>query len=203
MSPWGQSCSPWCCRTPSIEAAVAIAAGATTKGCAVHDDAALHGAAADVRAPYDKLRPQKCLAYSPNSKRDTAEALAASIGVTHAPDGVVVEQLPALQRSLASHLSDVAAEAALAAPARRAAQRVVPSRRRRGAQRSRPARHLCSATQLSAADCRATCALFRALCESVLLSCSEFVLLSCSNSLSWPRWSRCRVSVVQAHGAQV
>ena len=48
----------------------------------------------------------------------------------------------------------------------------------------------------SAADCRATCALFRALCESVLLSCSESVLLSCSNSPSWPSRSRCLVSVV-------
>ena len=35
-----------------------------------------------------------------------------------------------------------------------------------------------------------------ALCESALLSCSEFVLLSCSNSPSWPRRSRCRVSAV-------
>ena len=56
----------------------AVAAGATTKGCAVHDDAALHGAAADV--------------YSP--KRETAAALAASIGVTHAPDGVVAAGAP-------------------------------------------------------------------------------------------------------------
>ena len=48
----------------------------------------------------------------------------------------------------------------------------------------------------SAVDCRATCALFRALCESVLLSCSESVLLSCSNSPSWPSRSRCLVSVV-------
>ena len=42
-------------------------------------------------------------------------------------DAVVVEQLPALQRSLASHLSDVAAEAALAAssPDRRAVLRIV------------------------------------------------------------------------------
>ena len=50
----------------------------------------------------------------------------------------------------------------------------------------------------SAADCRATCALnlFRALCESVLLSCSESVLLSCSNSPSWPSRSRCLGSVV-------
>ena len=47
----------------------------------------------------------------------------------------------------------------------------------------------------SAADCRASCALFRALCESVLLSCSESVLLSCSNSPSWPSRSRCLVSV--------
>ena len=36
----------------------------------------------------------------------------------------------------------------------------------------------------------------RALCESVLLSCSESVLLSCSNSPSWPSRSRCLVSVV-------
>ena len=35
-----------------------------------------------------------------------------------------------------------------------------------------------------------------ALCESVLPSCSESVLLSCSNSPSWPRRSRCLVSVV-------
>ena len=35
-----------------------------------------------------------------------------------------------------------------------------------------------------------------ALCESVLLSCSEFVLLSCSNLLSWPSRSRCHHSVV-------
>ena len=81
----------------------AVAAGATTKGCAVHDDAALHGATADVRASYDKLReltaplglklrPQKCLVYSP--KRETAAALAASIGVTHAPDGVVAAGAP-------------------------------------------------------------------------------------------------------------
>ena len=37
----------------------------------------------------------------------------------------------------------------------------------------------------SAADCRATCALFRALCEFVLLFCFESVLLFCSNSPSW------------------
>ena len=49
---------------------------------------------------------------------------------------------------------------------------------------------------VSAADCRATCALFRAPCESVVLSCSESVLLSCSNSPSWPSRSRCLVSVV-------
>ena len=48
----------------------------------------------------------------------------------------------------------------------------------------------------SAADCRATRALFRAPCESVVLSCSESVLLSCSTSPSWPSRSRCRVSVV-------
>ena len=35
---------------------------------------------------------------------------------------------------------------------------------------------------------------FHALCESVLLSCAEFELLSCSNSLSWPSRSRCCVS---------
>ena len=44
--------------------------------------------------------------------------------------------------------------------------------------------------------CRATCALFRALCEFVLLFCFESVLLSCSNSPSWPSRSRCLVSVV-------
>ena len=43
---------------------------------------------------------------------------------------------------------------------------------------------------------KATRALFRALCESVLLPCSESVLLSCSNALSWPSRSRCRVSAV-------
>ena len=48
----------------------------------------------------------------------------------------------------------------------------------------------------STADCRATCALFRALCEFVLLFCFESVLLSCSNSPSWPSRSRCLVSVV-------
>ena len=36
------------------------------------------------------------------------------------------------------------------------------------------------------ADCCAACALLRALCVSVLLPCSGFVLLSCSNSPSWP-----------------
>ena len=59
----------------------------------------------------------------------------------------------------------------------------------------------CSAPSLAlrclfAGDCCAACALFRALCESVLLSCSEFVLLPCSNSLSWPSRSRCRVLAV-------
>ena len=46
--------------------------------------------------------------------------------------------------------------------------------------------------------CRATCALFRALCEFVLLFCFESVLLSCSNSPSWPiaSRSRCLASVV-------
>ena len=39
------------------------------------------------------------------------------------------------------------------------------------------------------------CALLRALCESVLLSFSESVMLSCSNSPSWPRRSRCHVFV--------
>ena len=48
----------------------------------------------------------------------------------------------------------------------------------------------------SAADCRATCALFRALCEFVLLFCFESVLLFCSNSPSWPSRPRCLVSVV-------
>ena len=43
------------------------------------------------------------------------------------------------------------------------------------------------------------CALFRALCESVLLSCWESVLHSCSKSESWPSRSRCRVSVVSQH----
>ena len=52
----------------------------------------------------------------------------------------------------------------------------------------------------SAADCRATCALFRAPCESVVLSCSESVLLSCSNSPSWPSRSRCLVSWVRWAG---
>lgn len=48
----------------------------------------------------------------------------------------------------------------------------------------------------SAADGSATCAILRALFQSVLLSRSESVLLSCSNSLSWPTRSSCRVSVV-------
>ena len=39
------------------------------------------------------------------------------------------------------------------------------------------------------------CALDRALCESVLLSCWDSVLLSCSNSESWPSRLRCRVFV--------
>ena len=43
-----------------------------------------------------------------------------------------------------------------------------------------------------------SCASERAhvLCESVLFSCSGSVLLSCSNSPSWPSRSRCRVSAV-------
>ena len=46
---------------------------------------------------------------------------------------------------------------------------------------------------------QSTCALLPALCESVLLSCSEPVLLTCSNSPSWPSRSRCRVSAAQHH----
>ena len=42
---------------------------------------------------------------------------------------------------------------------------------------------------------QAACALCCALCESVFLSCSESVLLSRSNSPSWPSRSRCCVFV--------
>ena len=34
------------------------------------------------------------------------------------------------------------------------------------------------------------------LCETLLLSCSESVLLACSNSPSWPSQLRCRASVI-------
>ena len=62
---------------------------------------------------------------------------------------------------------------------------------------SRPSRPRCHVSVVThSMHCRATCALFRALCESVLLSCSESVLLSCSNSPSWPSRSSCHVSVV-------
>ena len=44
----------------------------------------------------------------------------------------------------------------------------------------------------------------RALCEFVLLFCSESELLSCSNSPSWPSRSRCLVSVVtHAHSPRL
>ena len=53
---------------------------------------------------------------------------------------------------------------------------------------------LCGAFSPSSIDnCGAACALFPSLCESVLLFCSASVLLSCSNSPSWPSRSRCRV----------
>ena len=45
------------------------------------------------------------------------------------------------------------------------------------------------------------CALFRAVCESVLLPCPKSVLLPCSNSPSWPSRLRCRVSAA-AHTAR-
>ena len=53
----------------------------------------------------------------------------------------------------------------------------------------------------SAVGCRAARAFRRALCESVLLSCPESVLLSCSNAWSWPSRSR-TVSPLQCTGAE-
>ena len=62
----------------------------------------------------------------------------------------------------------------------------------RSPQQTHTARRVCVCT----VPCFA-CALLCAVCEPVLLSSSESVLLSCSNSPSWPSRSRGLVSVVK------
>ena len=81
----------------------AVAAAPSTKACAVHDDAALHGEPADIRASLDVLaertaplglllRRDKCAVYSPST--EAASELAADLGMRHAADGIVAAGSP-------------------------------------------------------------------------------------------------------------
>jgi hypothetical protein len=81
----------------------AVQAGPSTKCCAVHDDAALHGAPADVEASFLKLqelteplgmriRRDKTAAYSRNAA--AAAQTAQRLGVRHATDGIVTAGSP-------------------------------------------------------------------------------------------------------------
>jgi hypothetical protein len=87
-------------QTP-IEAA--IAAAPSSKGLAVHDDAALHGAPQDVCASFDKLeeltaplglrlRRDKCAAYSPCA--GAAAQVAHDKGMRHATEGIIAAGSP-------------------------------------------------------------------------------------------------------------
>ena len=81
----------------------AIAAAPSIKGCAVHDDATLHGTPAEVQVSLERLREltvplgmrmrlDKCAAYSPNV--GAAATVAHKLGMRHAEDGIVAAGSP-------------------------------------------------------------------------------------------------------------